>query len=234
MTHHTAFIEHPALTRFAPHLQSYARKGLQELKNGGKQFKATAIETYAASVFERVGEIDNSVKSLRLALGFILELRSSHQEASDIYRYHYENLLLRVTGIVDRAYLLVGTSLSLSHSRLERNGAIKFVNASVSSRHPELLEPLQELVALAATRRTARNEVAHSKAFSTRELGLLSAVSSLRIEVDNKDEFNELMDAYFSQSSEDLALLVANMVTGIEVLLHALKPIYEHLYTENV
>lgn len=233
MTLLPAFIEHQALLRLLPHLQSYVLKGLQEVKPNGGQFKATEEECYAASVLERVGELDNSVKSLRLAMGFILDLKNTHEDAPDVYRYHYESFLLRLTGIVDRAHRLVGASLLLSPSKLEKNGANEFVLKSVASDYPEVHECLKRLTAAAAKHKASRNEVAHSKAFSTRELGLFSAVVSLRLEVADKTQINELMESYFSKGGAELAVLVADMVTGVETLLDALAPIHEHLLAGN-
>lgn len=235
MTRRPAFIKHQALTRFLPHLQSYMLKGLQEVKvkGNGRRFKATKKETYAANMFERVGELDNSVKSLRLAIGFVLDLKNTHEDAPDVYRYHYENFLLRLTGLVDRAYRLVGVSLLLSPSKLERLGANEFVTKSVASDYPELHECLKRLTAAVAKQKTSRNEAAHSKAFSTRELGLFSAVASLNVDVGCKTQINELMDSYFSKGGNELALLVDEMVTGIEALLDALIPIHEHLVAGN-
>ena len=229
MTRRPTFIEHQSLACFLPHLKSYVLKGLQEVKSNGGKFKATAQESYAANVLERVGELDNSVKSLRLAMGFILDLKNTHEDAPDVYRYHYENFLLRMTGIVDRAHRLVGASLLLNASKLNKIGANEFVTKSIASEYPELHECLKGLSDAASKHKTSRNEVAHSKAFSTRELGLFSAVVSLNLEVGDKTQINELMDSYFSEGGVELALLVAEMVTGIEALLAVLAPIHEHL-----
>lgn len=227
MTHYPAFIEHKALTCILPHLQSYVLKGLQEVKLSGGSFKATDKEIYAANVLERVGELDNSVKSLRLAMSFVLDLNNTQDDAPDLYRYHYENFLLRLTGIVDRAHRLVGTSLGLDSSKLENIGANQFVAKTLLSDYPKLYECLNRLTATAAKHKTSRNEVAHSKAFSSRELGLFSAVVSLDFEMGDKSQINELMDGYFSEGATELALLVDEMVMGIEALLDALIPIYE-------
>lgn len=213
-----------------PYLQSYFLKGLQEVKPNGGQFKATEKEAYAANVFERVGELDNAVKSLRLAMCFAMDVKNTYEDAPEVYRYHYENFLLRLTGLVDRAHRLVGVSLLLSPSKLKKIGANEFVAKSIASEYPELLECLKKLATIAAKHKTSRNEVAHSTAFSTRELGLFSSVVSLNLKVGDNTQINELMNSYFLEGSAELALLVAEMVTGIEKLLDALVPIHEHLF----
>ena len=233
MTRRTTFIEHHALACFLPHLKSYFLKGLQEVKPNGGQFKATGKEFYAANVFERVGELDNAVKSLRLAMCFVMDMKNTHEDAPEVYRYHYENFLLRLTGLGDRAHRLVGASLLLSPSKLKKIGANEFVAKSIASEYPELLECLKKLATVASKHKTSRNEIAHSAAFSTRELGLFSAVVSLNLEVGDNTQINELMNSYFSEGGVELALLVAEMVKGIEELLDALVPIHEQLLDGN-
>jgi Cthe_2314-like HEPN len=228
-----AFIEHQAIACFLPYLESYVLKGLQEVNPNGGQFEATERESYAANVFERIGELDNAVKSLRLAMGFVTDLKNTHEDAPEVYRYHYENFLLRLTGLVDRAHRLVGASLLLCPSRLKKIGANEFVEKEIASDYPELLECLRKLTTVSAKHKTSRNKVAHSKAFSTRELGLFSAVVSLNLKVGDKTQINELMNGYFSEGGAELALLVAEMVTGIEELLDALAPIYDYLFAGN-
>ncbi len=228
-----AFIEHQAVERLMPLFQSYLLKRLQKPELDKAPFKATKEESYAAKVFERIGELDNAVKSLHLAIHFVTDLESTHQDAPEVYRYHYENFLLRLTGIVDRAHHLVGTSLLLSPSKLERVGANQFVLKSIASDHPELLQCLIKLATVSDKHRASRNKVAHSNAFSTLELGLFSAVVSLNLNVGNKTQIDELMNNYFSESGAELALLITEMVTGIEELLDALAPIYKDLFSGN-
>lgn len=233
MTHRPAFIEHQSLKAFLPHLQNYVQKGLQEVKSNGEQFTATKKEFYAANVFERVGELDNSIKSLHLTINFILNLKNTHEDAADVYRYHYENFLLRLTGIVDRAHRLVGVSLLLDPSKLEKIGANEFVTKSITTDYPELHECLKRLEAAAAKHKTSRNEIAHSKAFSTRELGLFLAIVELNLDVGDRIQIKDLMENYFSEGGSELALLMADMVAGIESLLDTLTPIHEHLLAVN-
>ncbi|HRN82313.1 MAG TPA: Cthe_2314 family HEPN domain-containing protein [Nitrosomonas europaea] len=232
MVNRPAFIEHPALSRFIPHLQSYALKGLQELNSKGGPFNITEKELYAANVFERIGELDNSVKSLRLAMSFVFNLKNTHEDAPDVYRYHYENFLLRLTGIVDRAHQLVGISLLLDPVKLRKIGANEFIVKSVASDYPELEKCLNRLKVIVAKHRILRNEIAHSKAFSTRELGLFSAIRALKIGADSEIKIDELMDAYFSKGATELGLLVSEIVREIEALLDILTPVYEPLFSE--
>lgn len=223
------FIEHKALSSFLPHVRKYVMKGLNEINTPGSKFKASALEMYAADVLERVGELDSSVRSLRMAMNFIMDLKQVDKDATDVYRYHYENFLLRLTGTVDRAYRLVGTSLQLDPAKYERPGGNKFVGDDVSSGFPALYSCLQKMDAIAAKHKGPRNEVAHSKAFSTRELGLLSSAEMLQLKDDEKERIVELTKDYFSEGVAELAVVIATVVQAVESLLAALEPIYEHI-----
>lgn len=111
-------IDHPALSPLSPHMRTYAIQGLRELQAVGSVFVASGIEIYAAAVYERVGELDNCLESMRIAISEIVGLAKSATPMSKSYRYHHENYLLRVTGLLDRAYRLVSIALGLP----KRNG----------------------------------------------------------------------------------------------------------------
>lgn len=227
------FIEHKALSPFLPHVREYVMKGLNEVSTPGSKFKASTLEMYAADVLERVGELDSSVKSLRMAVNFITNLNQTDKDATDVYRYHYENFLLRLTGTVDRAYRLVGTSLQLNPARYERPGGNRFVSDDVSSGFPTLYSCLQSIGAIAAKHKGPRNEVAHSKAFATRELGLLSAAEKLQLTDEESKHIIELTKDYFSEGTSELTDVIAEIIQAIKNLLAALEPLYEHVCKET-
>ena len=228
VTARPTFLEHRAIQPLLPYMQKYLIKGMQEFKtreNGGK-FKSTDREMYASQVIERVSELENCLKSLRLAMNFILDLDKDQSDVTDLYRYHYENFLLRLSGILDRAYRLVGTSLLLDPDKLNKISANRFVAEAIAADYADLHRALTELSDAVAPHKEARNSIAHSEAYSTRELGLFTAVTSLNVELGEID-IGKLMGHYFSEGGAGLARLVAEMVSRVEALLDALAPIYE-------
>ncbi|WP_163912227.1 hypothetical protein [Pseudomonas frederiksbergensis] len=120
-------IDHPRLIVLLSHMHSYCERGLTNFVAGKKDFPVSAIETYATEVFNRVAEIDTALISLRLAWRFVTDLGSELQPSPEIYRYHYENFVLRVIGLVDRAHRLVGASLLLPSKRYDGIGGNAFV-----------------------------------------------------------------------------------------------------------
>lgn len=228
MTSPPTFLEHLAVQPLLPYLRDYAIKGLHELRaqeNGGK-FIATHKESYAAQVMERVDALENCVRSLRIALNFILDLDKDQSDATYLYQYHYENFLLRLTGIVDRAYRLIGTSLCLDPVKLDKISANQFVAKAVVTDYADLYRLLMKLSDAVALHKTTRNSIAHSAAYTSRELGLFTAATSMELEL-GKIDIGDLMGHYFSKGGVGLAQLIAEMVSCVQALLDALAPIYE-------
>lgn len=227
MTPRPLFSDHQIFMSLLPYMKEYARKGLHEYQTGqnGGRFSATALEQYSAQVLERVDALDSCIASLRLALSFIEDLDRAHSSAVEFYRYHHENFLLRLTGIVDRAHRLVGASLVMGAEDLEKVGSNKLVERAVTADHPDVHRALKKLSDAVAAHKTDRNMVAHSAAYSTRELGLFTAVTTMKLGIDGID-IAELMEHYFSKGAVSMAALIGEMVLGIEELLDTLVPIY--------
>ncbi|MCK9684221.1 Cthe_2314 family HEPN domain-containing protein [Scleromatobacter humisilvae] len=227
MTPRPPFSDHQVFVSLLPHMKAYARKGLHEYKTGqnGGTFSATALEQYSAQVLERVDALDSCISSLRLALSFIEDLDRAHSRVIELYRYHHENFLLRLTGVVDRAYRLVGASLMMSAKDLEKVGSNKLVDRAVVTDYPDVHGALKTLADTAAAHKNDRNMVAHSAAYSTRELGLFTAVTTMNLGLKGID-LDELMEHYFSNGAVSMVALIGEMVRGIEELLSTLAPIY--------
>lgn len=90
-------IDHPNLVVLSPYMDSYCERGLTNLLAGKRSFPASAIETYAREVYARVDELEAALTSLRLACRFVTELGSELNPSPTIYRYHYENFVLRAS-----------------------------------------------------------------------------------------------------------------------------------------
>ncbi len=109
-----------------PHLQTYLLKGLAELRSGGATFSGTAAEVYAEGVADRVSELDNALSALRLTMAFVMDQGNQPSPDPDVFRYHYENFVLRVIGFVDRAHRMVGSVLLMDKAKFESIGGNRF------------------------------------------------------------------------------------------------------------
>ncbi|MDH0342051.1 Cthe_2314 family HEPN domain-containing protein [Chromobacterium haemolyticum] len=218
-------IDHPALQVLIPHLHSYSLKGLTVWKSGGKKFAASAVEIYAQGVFERVSELDTALAALRMALGFVMELDSQQKPDPAVYRYHYENFVLRVIGFVDRAHRLVGSALLMDKAKFEAIRGNLYVQNQVRDDHSDVLAALQRVDQVVKNYRVPRNELIHSTAFSSRELGLFMSVQQLGMDTKGID-VDELARDHFSQGSEEIALTILSLVEALTNLLCVLAPLF--------
>jgi len=227
MTLRPRFGDHQIFVSLLPYMREYALKGLHEYHTGqnGGTFSATVLEQYSAQVLERVDALDSCIASLRLAWGFIMELDRAHSNVIELYRYHHENFLLRLTGVVDRAHRLVGASLAMDPKKLEKIGSNKLVDDAVVTNYPDVHRALKNLSDAVAAHKTDRNMVAHSAAYSTRELGLFTAVTTMKLGLEGID-LDQLMEHYFTNGAVSMAKLTGEMVVGIEELLDTLGPVY--------
>jgi hypothetical protein len=202
-------------------------KGLEAQQVGNRSFSATALEIYAEAVWERVGEVDNCLDAMRIAIEEISNLGkpSPGATAAVLYRYHYENYLLRLSGLLDRAHRLVGVVVGLSSSKLNSNRTNATVLTAVEKRHPKVHNSLLKLRAVQADKAQLRNSVAHATAYSTRELGLFTAAERLPKSPLDRTHIKGMMQAHFTTEVGWLGVLAVQSEAAIFLLLDELTPI---------
>lgn len=92
---------------------------------------------------------------------------------------------------------------------------------------PGLFDALKRLSDAAAAHKTARNLVAHSEAYSSRELSAIAAATLIEHDLDfGGIDLKKLAQHHFAEGGASLARLIDEMVLGVEALLHALEPTY--------
>jgi hypothetical protein len=208
-----------------PYLKSYASKGLNELLSGGKTFSGAAVEIYAANVAERVSELDNALAALRLTWDFVMDLSAQPSPAPDIYRYHYENFVLRVIGFVDRAHRMVGSALLMDKAKLESVSGNSSVQKQVKTNYPDIHDALQSVAQAVDSYRKPRNELIHSTAFTSRELGLFQSIRQFGMDTEGIN-VDELAREYFSGRGTEIAQTIARLAKALTNLLTALHPLF--------
>lgn len=227
--HRWDLIDHPGLKVLLPFFTSYLQKGLSVIGTENKTFHASAVEKYAASVYERVSELDNALASLRLTLNFVMDLGRERTPDPEIYRYHYENFVLRVIGFVDRAHRLVGATFLLPMKRVEGSRGNVFVRQQVESEHAQVHLALLAVSEAVDSYKDPRNELTHSTAFSSSELGLFTSVKHFGIDTNGID-IDELARNHFSEGGIEIALTIAQLVKTLKALLEELAPYFESIH----
>lgn len=223
--HRLGLIDHPGLQVLMPHLKSYLLKGLAELQSGGTRFPGTAVETYASGVAERVSELDNALQALRLTLDFVIDLGKQRNPDPNLFRYHYENFVLRVIGFVDRAHRLVGSALLLDKAKFESIHGNRFVQSQVKDTHPDIHAALMGVAKAVDGYRGPRNELIHSSAFSSRELGLFQSIRQFRIDTINID-IDDLARQHYAEGGREIALTIVRLAEVLTTLLDFLAPLF--------
>lgn len=214
--------DHPSLHVLLPYYGSYARKGLEAFRSEKRRFTASPVEEYAAGVFERVTELDNALGALRLTAGFVTELGTQSSPGPDIYRYHYENFVLRVIGIVDRAHRLVGAALLLDRKKFQGTTGNQYVQQQIKS-DAELSTALRAVVQAVKAYKGPRNELIHAATFNTPELGLFLTAHQVGLDVGDID-VDGLAREHFGQGSKEIAMTIAQLETLLATLLDVLAP----------
>lgn len=225
-------VDHPSLVVLFPHMHSYCEKGLTHHLEGKDRFQVSAIETYATGVFSRVDELDTALVSLRLACRFVTELGSEPSPSPAIYRYHYENFVLRVIGLVDRAHRLVGASLLLPSEKYEAMGGNSFVQKATKTKHPKLFSALGAVANAVNSYRGPRNELIHSSAYSSRELGIFVGIEQFNVDTGSVD-VNELKREYSSAGAAEIERTIRQLMATLTALLDELGPAFSIAHKFN-
>lgn len=219
-------IEHPALAAIGEDLRICLVKMLAQAKGQPAQIEVSSAEHRAHAIFSRVAEIDNSLRSLRIAIGGLQAEATSHSPDVEQYRYHVESYLLRLTGIYDRACRFAGVTIGMTPHEVDRQSGNSDVLRNLkSSGAQSTVKRLAELKALLEPHWDNRNVVAHAGEFSSREIGLFVTVSQVKLESVSSDELHNLMAEHFRDGALDFGLLVLQAEGLLYSLIEDLAPV---------
>ncbi|MGY2167856.1 hypothetical protein [Pseudomonas gingeri] len=224
--------DHSCLKILFPHMHSYALKGLAVQMGKEEVFSPTAIEQYSVDVLGKISELDGALVSLRLAYRFIVELGAADEPSPDIYRYHYENFVLRTMGVVDRSYRLVGASLLLDAKRYEAVGGNRYVQGEISKKFSEVRAAVCVVERVVRKYKAPRNELIHSSAYTTRELGVFESIKNFDIDVGGVD-VEGLKRGYSLKGAREVYTTIVKLTEALICLLDALSTIYKSLQKAN-
>lgn len=201
-------IEHPALTANSEDLRTCLVKLLAHAKGGPVQVEVSSAEHRAHAIFSRVAEIDNCLRSLRIAIVGLQAEATSPSPNVEQYRYHAENYLLRLTGIYDRACRFAGVAIGMTSQQVDRQSGNSDVLKTLTGFGVQnAAETLAKLKALLEPHWDNRNVVAHAGEYSSREIGLFVTIAQVKLESVSPDELHKLMAEHFRDGALDFGLL---------------------------
>lgn len=212
-------------------------KGLSALTNGDKTYNTSAMEKYSQDVFSRVAEIDNAFKNMSITLEYLSKNNypDSKYSFSDHHALHIENFLLRLTSVVDRSYLLAGSTMLMDNRKIERIGGNRNVNKELKTFSPVSADILQKMEDAINHLRTPRNKVAHQAGFSSKNLSVLQTIENSEVEficvkqisdIMPYDEIKKLVIAESLEKFESVSLEMDGLVTE---LINSLSFVYSDL-----
>ncbi|MBF2718859.1 hypothetical protein IP510_03030 [Psychrobacter sp. NG254] len=218
--------ENPNIKQFFSLVTDSLSKGMAALSNGDSSYRASSIEIYAQNIFSRVYEIDNALKNMSITMEYLRKnnYEDSEYNFSEHHAHHIENLLLKFTSVVDRSYLLAGSTISMESSEIEnQNGKNKIKKALLSS-YPISAAILEEMNSAVADLRTPRNKVAHQAGFSSKNLCVLQAIENAGIEsisikeitdIMSYDKIKEVVSDESIEQYESVLLVIDKLVTDL-------------------
>ena len=218
--------ESPNIKQFFPLVTDSLSKGMAAFSNGNDSYSASAIEIYAQNIFSRVAEIDNAIKSISITLEYLHQKTygNSDYNFSEHHVYHIENFLLRVTSVVDRSYLLAGSTIMMENSRIEKIGGNQKIYKKILSISPDSATILEEMRDTIKDLQTPRNKVAHQAGFSSKNLCVLQAIESAGIEsisvkeitdIMSYDKIKEVVSDESIEQYESVLLVIDKLVTDL-------------------
>lgn len=133
--------------------------------------------------------------------------------------------MLRVIGLVDRAHRLVGASLLMPSKKYEGMRGNAFVQDATKASHPRLYSALSAVADVVNSYRGPRNELIHSNAYSSRELGIFMGVEQFNLDTGSVD-MNELKRDYSSAGAAEIEQTIERLVAALTALLDELGPAF--------
>ncbi|EYS84983.1 hypothetical protein CF68_13860 [Cupriavidus sp. SK-4] len=224
---HIHIYDHPSLAELMRIYREIALVQLESLTSGGPDVSLPSSALATVSIIERTGEIQTSLDYLSLAgeflRGTLAEDGSFHERD---YQYHYENILFRAVGAVDRMFLLAGSAAFMETKQLERSGANLRVNSALPGVGlTDALEVLKAAEERVASLRTSRNNVAHNSGYSD----VMLQAAGIQRSPGLGDVFRQNLDKYHRDGLDTAKSLHTDLYELSERLLIALQPAFDFI-----
>lgn len=212
-------------------------KGLSALSNGESTYHASVMERYSQDVFSRVAEIDNAFKNMNIILEYLSKntYTDSKYNFSEHHALHIENFLLRLTSVIDRSYLLAGSTMLMENCKIERLGGNGKVNKELVNFSPVSAGILKKMEDAINHLRVPRNKVAHQAGFSSKNLCVLQVIENSEIEsisvkqITDIMSYDEIKKLVISDSLEQFQSVSSVMDGLVKELIDSLSFVYSGL-----
>ncbi|WP_292949425.1 MULTISPECIES: Cthe_2314 family HEPN domain-containing protein [unclassified Neptuniibacter] len=207
------------------------------MSNGDSNYTASSLELYAQDVFSRVAEIDNAFKNMRITIEYLRKTayRDSSYNFSEHHAFHIENFLLRLTSVVDRSYLLAGSTMGLENNKIEKIGGNSKVSKELLSFSPKSYSILKNMEKEIDPLRAPRNKVAHQSGFSSKKISVLQTIENAELEsisvkqITDLISYDEIKDVVIDESIEQYEKVLLTIDNLVKELIDSLSFVYVDL-----
>lgn len=229
--------ENPYIKQFFPLVTKSICEGMGALSNDDSCYSVSVIEQYAQNIFLRVAEIDNAFKNVSITMEYLRQkiYEGSEYSFSEHHAHHIENFLLRLTSVVDRSYLLAGSTILMKNSDIERIGGNYRVKKELLEHAPVSATILEKMNDAIADLRQPRNKVAHQAGFSSKNLCVLQAIENSEVESMSMKEITDIIPYNKIKEivSDEAIVKYESVLTTIDglvtELIDSLSPMYNQI-----
>lgn len=229
--------ENPHIKQLFALVTASLAKGLSALANGKSTYSASSMEKYSQDIFGRVAEIDNAFKNINITLEYLGKntYTDSEYSFSDHHALHVENFLLRLTSVIDRSYLLAGSTMLMENSNIERLGGNGRVYKELKDFSPSSSEILKNMEDTIGHLREPRNKVAHQAGYSSKNLCILQAIENSKIEsisikqITDTMSYDDIKELVIADALEKLQSAASALDGLVTELINSLSFVYSGL-----
>ena len=230
-------LENPSIKPLSQLVARSLAKALEALSNGESTYSGSAMEKYSQDVYSRVAEIDNAFKNMSITLEYLYKntFNDSEYNFSEHHSLHVENFLLRLTSVVDRSYLLAGSTMLMENTKIEKQSGKGKVTKELKNFSPVSAGILKQMEDAIDHLRTPRNKVAHQAGFSSKNLCVLQTIESSEIEsisvkqITDIMSYDEIKELVIAESVEQFKSISSEMDVLVKELIDSLSFVYSGL-----
>ncbi|CDT62433.1 hypothetical protein VCR15J2_470038 [Vibrio coralliirubri] len=222
------------IQQLVPLVAKALKNGLTAIQVSEQVYSAKPIEQYAHKVYSRVLEIDNAFKNIDISLEYLKksEFVDSQFKFSEHHSFHVENYLLRLTSVIDRSFLLVGSSICMSDKDIEDFHGKKEISKKLKEFSPKAARILKKMNNQIRHLKIKRNKVAHQSGYSNKNLCVVELIEESKEEFEHLTSIlslNELKEIVISNSVTDFEQVTASMHDLVDELIGSLAFFYQKL-----
>ncbi|ELM6650461.1 TPA: hypothetical protein I7208_21930 [Vibrio vulnificus] len=191
-------------------------------------FKEGSIDSYPTKVLERIYELESALVGLKIAVGYLStpDLQFKEYSYQELFTYHSENFISRLTTVEERAKLLAATVLG--------SDSLKVASHKGKSTFEQLIEPHKELKGAFSTIsmeisefKSLRNKIVHEASYSNLELIYTNIADDPVLNFEVSSDLRDLWQSSLVGVTQEFNSVFSKLFHRIKALLNSLQGIVQ-------